>query len=393
MAQQSKSESQGKGLRALFQRLGRREPPGTRDSLTSLLALLQEMPLPAGIWLLQAPIEEDLWVTMMTSAEDEPAATSGKLDWVMSAAQLVLVGDSEDGRRLWVDRETDDQGKRRVYASPFDDCKPTLCFPEVDELFAWVAGHLDDFDGDLPTLPPDTWSQDPRSAEGVMSLLLALHPTRLFEAYRSGTWVAEVPEVPAYQSGGPAQGRLALLDSLAGCARHKRLTALPGKLKPADLTPVHRVLRERLGDLVAAMDADEVPAFIKRLADDERPDVQEAAAAWVRGFEAARRPTEKTAEAQATDQMLSRIRLGLQELRGRELLDIEEEALPQLSEELLEVAMKTMPFAQAMGSAGPRHLVDAIIEAMVDSPLLEDVYGEDAELYSVFAQSLGFGAR
>lgn len=373
----------------LWQRLLEREPDDPDASAAErLVALFSQVRAKTGGCELGVPDEADTFTEMIVSKTPEPAV----LRWAYEALSLACIGQAGDDYLL-VDREADGDGYQRVYVGSAGEPHLALAFKDADAFAEWAHDHLKK-KGKLPRAKLDPWARDPRSAERCLELVMQMHPARIFEAYRMKRWVEAPEKVPPYRASGVAASRCALLYTLHVFLRDKK-ARVPDKASDADLSETHLALISHLEDLSIAMTQDEVPSVVAEAALADEGALAEAAGQWMELFDRARAQVGRgdVAMQEATQQLLAGLKGALDEMKRRELIEIEAPVLAQLADELLEVALKTMPMAASLGRVGPKHLLGELRNALLESDRLEDVYADDAEIDRIFASSLGLAGR
>jgi hypothetical protein len=369
----------------LYERLLKRSPDEDHDTVERLIALFSETTAKAGALRLGVPEATDLWARMIVAAQPEPYLVR----WAYEALSLACIGQDASEKLVLVDREADGDGYRRVYLGDTDEAHLALLFTDVDTFVEWVLDHLDK-KGNVPKAKLDAWARDARSAERCIEPLMHMHPARIFEGYRMKRWLEPAPSLPAYRPGGVGASRSCVLQALQGFLRDKQ-ARLPDRADDADVLPVLTTLIEQLEDLGAAMAEEEVPSIVAEAALSDDAELADAATRWMELFDRARSQVNRgdPAMVEATQQMLAGIRNALEEMRRRELLELDAPVVGALADELLEVALKAMPMATTLGRGGPKHLLTAIRESLLDSDRIEDCFADDREIDRIFGASLG----
>ena len=347
------------------------------ESSESLLRRLREVEAEVGGMRFERPKPID-WSDMLVFASDD-----ARMRWSWVAAGLEPLG-TLAGRALYLDRLEDEAGAHRVYevdpiqrvARDADDLIDVLLGGE------WMRDDAD-----------DPWREHPRSAERVVPLLRRLHPSELFRAHRDRHW-PEPPPTPQFIGLGPGWIRGAMVYLLASFFRTKRVM-LPEGADLSELLGVQHDLIARLEDLEQAIVHDEVPERVALMAlhDDER--IAEAAIQWMERFDDARgRTTHAFAAPHASDHasnadVRAALRAAVKTLLKKELLELEDGGRTQLEDELAESFFKSVGLVDRGVHVDRAHVIRALVDAMIDSDAVVDVYGDDATLTGVFAVAMG----
>lgn len=315
------------------------------------------------------------WSEMLLFADD-----AMRMRWASWAAGLEPLGIYQ-GRELHLDRLQDEAGAHRVY--------------EVDPAFRRVARDADDL---LDALASGAWMEDeledpwrthPRSAERVVPLLRRWHPAELFRAHRDRHW-PKPPPPPKFVGLGPGWIRGVMVYLLASFYRTKKV-ALPD-VDLSELLGVQHDLIARLEDLEQAIAHDDVPERVALLAlqDDER--ISEAAQQWMARFDDARtRPA--TTQASSNEASNADVRAGLraaiETLVKKELLELENGARSELEDELTESFFKSVSLVDRGVHVDRALVIRRLVDTMIDSDAVIDVYGDDETLAQIFAVAMG----
>jgi hypothetical protein len=344
------------------------------DALTILIGLRQ-LELPTGH---QLEITDDLfgdpWPAMLVGAEPE-AANRG---WAFQAAQLLVIGRGPQDEWLAIDEERDPEGRHRVYQIGAGGRMAHLLFPDLDGLLEWLCDPRP-----VGAAKPDQWSGQQPSVERSLELLWRLHPGVLYQSYRMGVWPADKPEPPAVDPESPGWGRMGVIWTLARF-RQKQTAEVSPQLEGMELSDAHLLLMERLEDLEEAILLDDVPSYLADLALEEDDEVSQAARSWMDQFDRARAdPKGSTAVlAEETRGLLGLLQVAVDELIRLELIEIHPQRRAKLVEELLEVTLK-VPRADL--------LIPSLIEHLLDSRNVEEVFADDSQLGKVLSVALGLG--
>lgn len=316
------------------------------------------------------------WSEMLLFADD--AARSRWARWVAGLEPLGIY----EGRQLHLDRLEDEAGAHRVY--------------EVEPAFRRVARDADDL---LDALATGVWMQDdlddpwrthPRSAERVVPLLSRLHPVELFRAHRDRHW-PKPPPPPKFVGLGPGWIRGVMVYLLASFYRGKKV-ALP-EVDLSELLGVQHDLIARLEDLEQAISHDEVPERVAMMAlqDDER--VSEAALQWMERFDDARTRPAPAGHAESNQASNADVRAALRKaietLLKNDLLELQDGARPDLEDELAESFFRSVSLVDRGVHVDRSHVIRRLVDTMIDSAVVIDVYGDDATLSQVFAVAMG----
>lgn len=321
-------------------------------------------------------LPEDPWIEMLVRPEADLALAA----WAFRAARLLPMGRGPDNEWLVVDLEADPGGDHRTYVLDPQGRNPVLLFGDLDELLRWLSAPCD-----VEPVASDAWSEHLASVECSLGLLWRLHPTLLFGAFRDGAWPDDGIEEPVVDLGSPGWRRLALIWTLAHF-RRSREPAVPLDLDPSTLTPTHQILLERLRDLGEAIRADEVPVFVADLSLDDDEEVSQAAMDWMLLFDQARAEPERTPTElmERTQGLLALLQRAVEELIRQELIEVEPQRRTRLVEDLLEVTLK---------APRPDAVIPRVLEELMESRNVEEVFADDTELRRVLAAALGFSKK
>jgi hypothetical protein len=321
-------------------------------------------------------LPEDPWLEMLV----RPGADMARTAWIFRAARLLPLGRSPDEGWLATDLEADSGGDHRTYALDPRGGNPVLLFPDLDGLLRWLSKQ-----NDVKPAKPDEWSKEPASVERCLELLWRLHPSVLFEAFRDNAWPEGDVEEPTVEPGTAGWRRLALIWTLAHF-HGSREAAAPLDLEPAALTPTHQLLLERLKDLALAIRANTVPAFVTDLSLEGDEEIARAASEWVLLFEGARAEPEHEATelVEKTQGLLTLLQKAVEELIRRELIEVQPQRQPRLVEDMLEVTLK---------APRPEVVIPRLIEELMESRNVEEVFADDLELRRILTAALGVATR
>jgi len=317
-------------------------------------------------------LPEDPWPPMLVGPERDSAMTA----WIFRAARLLPLGRGPSEEWIVVDLETDLDGRHRTYLLDPDGKGPALLFVALDDLFRWLAAP-----SALVPIRGDRWSADPTSLEKSLPLIWQLHPALLYTAFCEGGWPKDRMDDPLVEKDRPGWKRAAIIWTLTRYRRRREVDAPPG-VEITDLTPTHQVLLEHLRDLSEALEANEIPEFVADLTLDEDEEIAEAALEWMARFDQVRlEPRSPTAElAEETQGIMKVLAQALEELVRLEHVELVEDRGPKLVEDLLEVTLK---------APRPDMVIPRLIERLLESKSVEEVYATDHELHQVFSSVLG----
>lgn len=319
-------------------------------------------------------LPEDPWPAMLVGHERDAAMAA----WVFRAARLLPLGRDPDEGWIVVDLETDLEEHYRTYLLDPDGKNPELLFDDLEGLFHWLAEP-----GELSVIRPDRWSADPASLEKSLPLIWQLHPALLYEEFLEESWPADRVDDPLVEEGRPGWKRAAVIWTLSRYRRRKEVE-VPPNIEMTDFTPTHQLLVEHFKDLTEAMQTNEIPEFVADLTLDEDEEIAEAALEWMARFDQVRleprSPTEELAE--ETQGIMKVLALALEELVRLEHIELVEGRGPKLVEDLLETTLK---------APRPDMVISRLIERLLESKSVEEVYATDHELHQVFVKVLGVG--
>jgi hypothetical protein len=114
-----------------------------------------------------------------------------------------------------------------------------------------------------------------------------------------------------------------------------------------------------------------IPSFVSDLAGSDGP-LAEKAAAWVIEAE---NETPAEPESEFAIAVRAAVKPAIQEMITAELIEIESPCID---------AAVTRLVAAAENAANTKQLIAAVVRALLDAPEVEEVYGSDTELRSVF---------
>ena len=322
---------------------------------------------------------EDPWRTMIVGSEPEPSLR----EWVFEAAQLLIVGRGPEGEWIAVDEEEDPLGSNRLYLITEDGKTPRPIFTSIDDFVEWIASPTT-----FEEILQDRWSANEASLEKSIEALWQMHPADLFLCYRIGTWPAEPITLPSFTADAPGWRRTGLLWTLVQF-RETREVALPPGVERDDLCDVHLDLYRHLRDLQDAIALSEVPVLVADLALDDDQDVSQSAMEWMirfdRALEAAKggdsgSEEASTALAEKTKALLHLLQQAVDELIRLEHIELPPKKKGTLVEEMLEAVIK---------AGDPYSTVPSLIETLLESDHVEEVYADDSELVRIFSTALG----
>jgi hypothetical protein len=347
------------------------------DPLDALAALVPDQPveLPGGLVLGGcAELPPDPWRRMFVGGATELAA----LAWSLEAARLLPIGRARDDGWLAVDLEPDDAGRHRVYVIDAGGTTAKAIFKALPDFLEWLAKP-----GRLPRAAADAWAKRPASVESALEPLRALHPALLVAAYRARKLQPGPQAVePTLEPGEPGWRRVALVWSLA----HFWLTkdaALPPGVAEREIAPVHKLLLGHLSDLADAIAAGEVPALVADLALDDDAELAQGALDWMLAFDASREKPAKPADpavSERTKGLISLLQATVEELTRQGAIEVPARAKDRLVEELLETIGK---------ASNANQIVPLLIESLLESSFVEEVYADDSKLQRLLEATLG----
>jgi len=316
----------------------------------------------------------DVWREMIVFDRTEP-----RLAWVFEAAQLFVIGRGPDDSWLAVDTD-DASGSYPTYEIAATGHEARMLLPTIASLYEWIASP-----GSPPEPTANPSAGDAGSLESCLTALWQLHPVNFFAAHCAGAELGEPDELPEYAADVTGWRRLAIIWTLDRF-RKTREVALPKGLKREMISDPHLTLGEYLHDLAEALEVDDVPAVVAELSLDEDPEIADAAVEWMARFDDVRQdePEEPPSDlAEKTRGLLELLNAVVAELISQEHIEVEEEQLPKLAEQLLEAVIK---------AGSPKAAVPALIDKLLDSRNVEEVFADDAQLERVIAKALGMGA-
>jgi hypothetical protein len=347
------------------------------DPLDALAALVPDEPVElAGGLVLGgcAALPSDPWRRMFVGGATELAA----LAWVLEAARLLPVGRARDDGWLAVDLETDDADRHRVYVLDAEGRTAKVVFKALPAFLEWLAAP-----GRLPRAAADAWSKRPASVEAALEPLWKLHPALLVAAYRARKLQPGPAAVePEVSHGEPGWRRTALVWTLARFWRTKD-AALPEGVIESDVAPGHKLLLGHLSDLADAIGAGEVPALVADLALDDDAELAQGALDWMLAFDATREPPAKPVDpnvSERTQGLLSLLHVAVEELLRQGAIEVSARVKDRLVEELLEAVGK---------ATNAKQIVPLLIESLLESSFVEEVYADDSKLQRVLEAALG----
>lgn len=347
------------------------------DPLDALAVLVPDAPVVLGGGLVLggcAELPSDPWRRMFVGGATELAA----LAWVLEAARLLPVGRARDDGWLAVDLEADDADRHRVYTLDAQGTSAKTVFKALPDFFEWLAKP-----GRLPRAAADAWSKRPASVEATLEPLWKLHPSLLVAAYRARKLQPGPAAVePEVEPGAAGWRRAALVWTLAHFWQTKE-AALPPGVAERDVAPVHTLLLGHLSDLADAIAAGEVPALVAELALDDDAELAQGALDWMLAFDATREPPQKPVDpavSERTRGLISLLQAAIDELLRQGAIEVPARAKDRLVEELLETVGKASNAGQ---------IVPLLIESLLESSFVEEVYADDSKLQRILEASLG----
>lgn len=315
---------------------------------------------------------EDPWPRMLVSKTPELSMRT----WIIDATGLFELGSGPEGSAIVLDTVLDSDEEHRVYQLDSSGRKSSLLFDSVDGLLAWIATPQ------APSKPQqDEWDAGPDGLQAALDLLWRLHPANLFQCHRLDTWPAQELELPHFDPLSPAWRRVAIAWTLAQFHNAKTVSVHP-HISQQMLDDTHNELIEYLKELEEAIKNDETPAIVAELSIDDDDSIAEDALEWMVSFDDARErqetdtPTSELAE--KTKALLALLQGAVKELVRLEHIEVNN--TPKLVEQLLEAVL-------AAGS--PEKTLPFLIDALLESPHVEEVYADDDELSRVLARALG----
>lgn len=343
-------------------------PRWSGDPLDALIQLLPESLVPiAEGWAFGRPPELpiDPWRQMIVGHAIELARRA----WVLEAASLLVVGLAPEDDWLVVDLEDPGLATYRVAA---DVSSARQVFPALDDLLRFI-----DTPDDTVALEPDA------DLSQTFELLWHLHPAVLFQQFRSGLWAGQPVEVRQPAIGASGWRRQMLLSALAEFHR-TRAVRLPEGLEPDEVGPAFETLCLHLTDLEDAVAQQEVPKLIADLSLDDDDSISQAAVDWMVSFDDTNDNNDQEPEsptlAAETRGLLLLLTEAIAELERLEHIELVDKRKPKLAEELLEVVLK---------APSPALIAPQLIDAMMDSKHVEEVFADDHTLKGVLTSILG----
>ncbi|MEM9071743.1 MAG: hypothetical protein AAGE52_24755 [Myxococcota bacterium] len=286
---------------------------------------------------------------------------------------------------LFLDTLEDHGGAYRVYG--VHQTVPYLIAADVDEFLDMLAA-----DAVSAASGDDSWSTHHRSADRVLPLLHYLSPLRLFAAHRRRQWI-NPPKPPRFAGFGPAWIRGALVYVLARFFRDRKVV-IPESVNEEAFSEQQRDLLTRLRHLEYAIDVDDVPETIGWLALDESDDTSMRAQQWMETFDEVRaKPadvgsTEKS-PALGNQEVRSGLVAAVKELTHRDLLELEAGQEKEVEDELTQTFFRMLERVERGFHVEPNEMLQALVDALIDSEHVVDVYGEDDDLRQAFRIALG----
>lgn len=295
---------------------------------------------------------------------------------------------------LYVDPLLDKKKRHRVYAREEKTLPGRLhaSFGSIEEALVWLCPLAEGKKQKEKPRLADAWEQEPSSAGFLLERLLLLSPVRLWEALRKQQWPAPpVPLQPQAVKRGRAAGwqrRLCL--SLLEQLWTERQTTLPEGLKARDLLPEQLAFCQHLLQLGRAAQGDVPPLMMDFLKNENRA-VQEGAARWIEEFTGVAGTTDGAEEELDTDEeegpggtsfeavLAPRLSRAISGLRARGMIELESENHEDLVDDLVE---------RAAGAGDPATMLDRILEGLMDSRWVEEVFANDEDLRKVIVAAL-----
>ncbi len=353
---------------------------GSADPVTRWFAVVSKGVMDLGPWTLndlREPVA-DPWRLMIVARKPESAV----LAWRIAAAGLLGTASGPGGAWLLIDGSCDVSGRHRVYRADAKGKALTPVFEDVADLARWaldgvVRGAVLET---LPTLRADTWSAHPNSVDRLWGPLGVLHPAGMYKAWRAKTSLPAAPPPGSFDPEAPGAVRAAVHWTLANFVNARDVAVPPG-LQRGRVSALHGTLLDRLNELRVAMERNEVPPLVADLALDDDEALSAAAMDWMLRYDRAREPGAVTPPVpDATSAVLRSLRAALEGLRKREVLDIPKGKVKPLADDLFEAAL---------AAPTPRTIPKILVDALLESKHVEEVYADDAELTEAFTKALG----
>lgn len=265
---------------------------------------------------------------------------------------------------------------------------PHSQFTTLDETLRWMTLVSSGADRSSMSLSPLQGAPDPNTGGGVLEAIVGLEA--IAGASLGGVWRAAAnrdaselrvaPEAAVTIDPGdrsPGWGRRVCLWVL-----HKLLQGSPipaaGELEEPQMTAPQRAFIDHLRQLELALGG-EVPDLVTDTMNGSNDALAARAADWLDAFEQAE--DEADAEPQGFEQVMNSVLLRvLADLEAEELLEVEAGSMPALAAELTTLAAD---------APTPKKMLKILVEAVVESDLVEEVYADDNTLAERFARAFG----
>lgn len=296
----------------------------------------------------------------------------------LSVSELVAVTSPQlSEMTIYVDPFPDASGHNRLYVRD-EEYLPGLlwaAFPTIEDGAMWLAQTLRGEKSERPPMLDDEWELSLWSGAYVLESLLVEELPERWRRVRTGEPLGPSAVLEfdlEVEPSAPHWRRAAALWLL------KQTVAGKGGSDVADLlettTPIHAAFVAHLRELEAATKGN-IPAFVSDIAASGGP-LAEPASAWVGKGEAQDEEPQSEFVAAVHAAMLSAVK----EMIAQELVEIEPP--------MVEAAVVRL-VAAAENAANTKQLIAAVLRTLLDAPEVEEVYGSDTELRSVFIRQLG----
>jgi len=329
-----------------------------------------------GLRFEEGPSEDALFARVVLG--DGPS-----LPWTAAAAGLEHLGEHE-GRTFYVDALEDEGGAHRVYWIRSDGWVERIARDVEDLLDALGDARLPEGDE-----AEDAWAKHPRSAERALPLLDKLSPAPIYAASLRRDRVWRPPPVE-WSGKGPGWHRGAMVYTLARFRRRWEVATPPG-VPEEELLPIHRTLLRRLEEIRVANELADVPTIVGELAllDDDR--IAELAQRWMQRFDDVWHPNAnvpaveekpgkpKGPTAPEVRKVLAR---AIEHLVASELLELEGQ------KDELATELATAFFESLDKRRSKKAMLESLIEVLLESDEVADVFGDDETLAAALAAAL-----
>lgn len=298
---------------------------------------------------------------------------------------------------FYVDRETDPDGRHRVYVRDEEALpgQPYKSLPSIAALAeGWTQAAGGDTDVDWAELEDDQWEGGPTSGAFVLETMMHGSLAAQWALAGIGAYLPQRPELAEQPLpvDAEATGRELCLHAL-------RVLRLAGTFQLPEATPElsddQQAYIEHLRDLEDAF-AGREPAVVAKVAAEKGP-LRKEAKTWLKGFAEAAEPAEDPLaglgallggpepepEPEPLTTFEKKLRAGVDAVIGQ-LVDSGELELLQ-REMLLDELTRVAEDARS-----PKHLLKKLVRATVESEAVEEIYATDDELHDAFKKGLGF---